>query len=174
MAREWADGHVTAGLLRQRPGQTPRAMTAAIPSTVAHLTRQRHAHSEQTMPLPHPTNSFPQFPEKLIPKFTLLANRGADLPIHGDGTSVRSYLYVEDVAEAFDCVLHKGVTGGWVAGGYQAVGCAALMGCEAVELGHGAGGVGVYAAAGLSKDGVGALEWEVLAASADPSGSAAS
>ncbi|PNW86369.1 hypothetical protein CHLRE_02g083800v5 [Chlamydomonas reinhardtii] len=52
-----------------------------------------------------------QFPEKLIPKFTLLANRGADLPIHGDGTSVRSYLYVEDVAEAFDCVLHKGVTG---------------------------------------------------------------
>lgn len=52
-----------------------------------------------------------QFPEKLIPKFTLLAARGADLPIHGDGTSVRSYLYVEDVAEAFDAVLHKGVTG---------------------------------------------------------------
>jgi nucleoside-diphosphate-sugar epimerase len=52
-----------------------------------------------------------QFPEKLIPKFTLLASRGADLPIHGDGTSVRSYLYVEDVAEAFVAVLHKGVTG---------------------------------------------------------------
>jgi hypothetical protein len=52
-----------------------------------------------------------QFPEKLIPKFTLLASRGKSLPIHGDGSSVRSYLYVEDVAEAFDCVLHKGVTG---------------------------------------------------------------
>ena len=30
---------------------------------------------------------------------------------------VRSYLYVEDVAEAFDCVLHRGTTGevrpGW-------------------------------------------------------------
>lgn len=52
-----------------------------------------------------------QFPEKLIPKFTLLASRGKDLPIHGDGSSVRSYLYVEDVAAAFDCVLHKGVTG---------------------------------------------------------------
>jgi dTDP-D-glucose 4,6-dehydratase len=52
-----------------------------------------------------------QFPEKLIPKFTLLAARGADLPIHGDGTSVRSYLYVDDVAGAFDAVLHKGVTG---------------------------------------------------------------
>lgn len=52
-----------------------------------------------------------QFPEKLVPKFTLLASRGRDLPIHGDGMSVRSYLYVEDVAEAFDLVLHKGTTG---------------------------------------------------------------
>ena len=52
-----------------------------------------------------------QFPEKLIPKFIIRASRGSDLPIHGDGDSVRSYLYVEDVARAFDAVLHKGVTG---------------------------------------------------------------
>ncbi|KAK9842897.1 hypothetical protein WJX74_004089 [Apatococcus lobatus] len=52
-----------------------------------------------------------QFPEKLVPKFTLLASRGDNLPIHGEGKSVRSYLYVEDVAEAFDVVLHKGVIG---------------------------------------------------------------
>ena len=31
--------------------------------------------------------------------------------MHGDGEAVRSYLYVEDVAAAFDCVLHKGVVG---------------------------------------------------------------
>lgn len=52
-----------------------------------------------------------QFPEKMIPKFTLLASRGDTLPVHGDGQSIRSYLYVEDVAEAFDVVLHKGVAG---------------------------------------------------------------
>ncbi|KAF8400437.1 hypothetical protein HHK36_013735 [Tetracentron sinense] len=52
-----------------------------------------------------------QFPEKLIPKFILLAMKGEQLPIHGDGSNVRSYLYCEDVAEAFDVVLHKGVTG---------------------------------------------------------------
>ena len=28
-----------------------------------------------------------QFPEKMIPKFTLLASRGEPLPIHGDGES---------------------------------------------------------------------------------------
>jgi hypothetical protein len=39
-----------------------------------------------------------QFPEKLIPKFMLLAMAGKPLPIHGDGCNVRSYLYCEDVA----------------------------------------------------------------------------
>lgn len=52
-----------------------------------------------------------QFPEKMIPKFTILASRGEQLPLHGDGSAIRSYLFVEDVAEAFDCVLHKGQVG---------------------------------------------------------------
>ncbi|GJT97743.1 trifunctional UDP-glucose 4,6-dehydratase/UDP-4-keto-6-deoxy-D-glucose 3,5-epimerase/UDP-4-keto-L-rhamnose-reductase RHM1-like protein [Tanacetum coccineum] len=52
-----------------------------------------------------------QFPEKLIPKFILLAMRGKPLPIHCDGSNVRSYLYCEDVAEAFEVILHKGEVG---------------------------------------------------------------
>lgn len=52
-----------------------------------------------------------QFPEKLIPKFILLAMRGQSLPIHGDGSNVRSYLYCEDVAEAFEVILHRGEIG---------------------------------------------------------------
>ena len=47
----------------------------------------------------------------MIPKFSLLASQGRNLPLHGDGMAVRSYLYVEDVAEAFDVVLHRGVPG---------------------------------------------------------------
>lgn len=51
------------------------------------------------------------------PKFTLRANRGLELPIHGDGLAVRSYLYVEDVADAYITVLLKGKVGsaapGW-------------------------------------------------------------
>lgn len=52
-----------------------------------------------------------QFSEKMIPKFTLLASRGAPLPIHGDGGATGSYLYVEDVAEAFEPILTKGKIG---------------------------------------------------------------
>ena len=33
------------------------------------------------------------------------------LPIHGDGSAKRSYLFVEDVAEAYDAILHKGELG---------------------------------------------------------------
>ncbi|KAG5387824.1 hypothetical protein IGI04_029365, partial [Brassica rapa subsp. trilocularis] len=51
------------------------------------------------------------FPEKMIPKFMLLAMSGKPLPIHGDGSNVRSYFYYEDVAEAFEVVLHKGEVG---------------------------------------------------------------
>ncbi|CAN6901493.1 unnamed protein product [Brassica oleracea var. botrytis] len=36
------------------------------------------------------------------PKFIPLAMGGKALPIHGEGTNVRSYLYCEDVAEAFE------------------------------------------------------------------------
>jgi UDP-glucose 4,6-dehydratase len=52
-----------------------------------------------------------QFPEKLIPKFTNQLLRGIPVTIHGDGSNTRNFLYVEDVARAFDCILHKGETG---------------------------------------------------------------
>lgn len=47
-----------------------------------------------------------QFPDKLIPKFIQILERGGKLPIHGDGSVLRSFIHVNDVASAFDCVLH--------------------------------------------------------------------
>ena len=52
-----------------------------------------------------------QFPEKLVPKFTNQLLRGMPLTIHGDGSNTRNFLYVTDVANAFDCILHKGRSG---------------------------------------------------------------
>jgi len=52
-----------------------------------------------------------QFPEKLITKFILLAMQGKSLPIYGDGSNGRRFLYCDDVAEAFEVVLHKGEVG---------------------------------------------------------------
>jgi len=52
-----------------------------------------------------------QYPEKLIPKFTSILARGGSCPLHGSGKNRRSFLHVEDVARAFDVILHRGVTG---------------------------------------------------------------
>lgn len=52
-----------------------------------------------------------QFPEKLVPKFTNQLLRGRPVTLHGDGSNTRNFLYVKDVAEAFDVLLHKATVG---------------------------------------------------------------
>ncbi|KFZ03574.1 hypothetical protein V501_09348 [Pseudogymnoascus sp. VKM F-4519 (FW-2642)] len=52
-----------------------------------------------------------QFPEKVIPKFTCLLNRGEPVVLHGDGSPTRRYLFAGDAADAFDTILHKGHIG---------------------------------------------------------------
>ncbi|MCH8467066.1 MAG: GDP-mannose 4,6-dehydratase, partial [Roseinatronobacter sp.] len=51
------------------------------------------------------------FPEKLIPVIILNALAGKALPLYGDGSNVRDWLYVEDHAEALLLVLTRGAVG---------------------------------------------------------------
>ena len=50
-------------------------------------------------------------PHQLVPKFTNQLLKGMPLTIHGDGSNTRNFLFVKDVANAFDCILHKGQVG---------------------------------------------------------------
>jgi UDP-glucose 4,6-dehydratase len=52
-----------------------------------------------------------QFPEKLIPKLTNQIMQKKQLTMHGDGSNTRNFLYVTDVANAFDIIMHKGEEG---------------------------------------------------------------
>lgn len=52
-----------------------------------------------------------QYPEKLIPKFIKLLNENKKCTIHGDGSSLRSFIHVNDVCSAVDLILEKGVIG---------------------------------------------------------------
>ena len=52
-----------------------------------------------------------QFPEKLIPLIIAKAIAGEALPIYGDGSNVRDWLYVEDHCEAIRAVLAAGRAG---------------------------------------------------------------
>lgn len=51
------------------------------------------------------------FPEKLIPLVILNALAGKTLPVYGDGSNIRDWLYVEDHARALAVILAKGVAG---------------------------------------------------------------
>jgi dTDP-glucose 4,6-dehydratase len=55
------------------------------------------------------------FPEKLIPLVILNALAGKPLPLYGDGSQVRDWLFVEDHA----CALYKVLTGGRVGETYN-------------------------------------------------------
>ena len=48
------------------------------------------------------------FPEKLIPLIIRNILEGKQLPVYGDGSNVRDWLYVEDHCKAIDTVLNKG------------------------------------------------------------------
>ena len=52
-----------------------------------------------------------QYPEKLIPRFIKLLKEGKKVTIQGDGSNVRGFLHVYDVARAIEAILTKGKVG---------------------------------------------------------------
>src|SRR5258706_289364 len=52
-----------------------------------------------------------QFPEKLIPLMIMNALSGKPLPVYGDGSNVRDWLYVEDHCKAIKLAFEKGTPG---------------------------------------------------------------
>jgi dTDP-glucose 4,6-dehydratase/UDP-glucose 4,6-dehydratase len=52
-----------------------------------------------------------QYPEKLIPKIIKLLKDNKKCTIHGNGSSLRSFIHVNDVCRAVDLILQKGHVG---------------------------------------------------------------
>ena len=52
-----------------------------------------------------------QFPEKLIPLSILKGLRGENIPLYGNGSNIRDWLYVEDHIEALLLIADKGEVG---------------------------------------------------------------
>ncbi len=52
-----------------------------------------------------------QFAEKLIPKTIILANQNQKIPIYGNGSNIRDWIYVDDHCDAILLALLKGKSG---------------------------------------------------------------
>jgi len=59
------------------------------------------------------TNNFGpyQFPEKLIPKTVIRAQKGLKIPVYGDGQQIRSWIYVLDHVDAIEKLMQDGKPG---------------------------------------------------------------
>ena len=59
------------------------------------------------------TNNFGsnQFPEKLIPKTIIRSIKDLKVPLYGDGTQIRSWIYVNDHVQAIESLISKGKPG---------------------------------------------------------------
>ena len=91
----------------------PRSPYSASKAASDHLVRAWfHTYGLPTMVSNTCNNYGPwQFPEKLIPLVTLNALEGRDLPVYGDGSNRRDWLFVEDHAEALVRVMERGRPG---------------------------------------------------------------
>jgi dTDP-glucose 4,6-dehydratase len=71
-----------------------------------------------------PTNNYGvnQYPEKLIPKALKYLSLGKKIPLHGDGSYIRTWLHAEDTASAILQVVENGERNRIynVSGGYEA------------------------------------------------------
>ena len=59
------------------------------------------------------TNNFGpnQFPEKLIPKTIIRLQENLKVPLYGDGSQIRSWIYVYDHVQAIESLISKGKAG---------------------------------------------------------------
>jgi len=91
----------------------PRSPYAASKASSDHLVRAWHETYGLPVVLSNCSNNYGpyHFPEKLIPVIILGALAGRPLPIYGDGSNVRDWLYVEDHAEALLLVVQEGRVG---------------------------------------------------------------
>jgi dTDP-glucose 4,6-dehydratase len=105
-------GHDDAPFTETTP-YDPRSPYSASKAASDHLVRAwRHTYGLPTIVSNTSNNYGPwQFPEKLIPLITLNALEGRPLPVYGDGSNQRDWIYVEDHAEALVEVVARGAPG---------------------------------------------------------------
>ena len=91
----------------------PRSPYSASKAASDHLVRAWHETYGLPVVLTNCSNNYGpyHFPEKLVPVIILNALAGKPLPIYGDGSNIRDWLFVEDHADALLLVLEKGALG---------------------------------------------------------------
>ncbi len=89
---------------------SPYAATKAAAELLVHSYSVTH---DSDVIITRCTNNYGprQFAEKLIPKTIILANQNKKIPIYGNGSNIRDWIYVDDHCDAVSLALFKGKEG---------------------------------------------------------------
>jgi dTDP-glucose 4,6-dehydratase len=91
----------------------PRSPYAASKAAAEHFVMSYHTSFGLDAVITRGSNTYGprQYPEKIIPLFITRALADNTLPVYGDGSAVRDYLFVDDHAAGIDLILHQGIAG---------------------------------------------------------------
>jgi len=98
------------GLFEETTPYDPSSPYSASKASADHLANAWHETYGFPVVISNCSNNYGPYhlPEKLIPLVILNALDGQPLPIYGDGSNVRDWLYVDDHAKALFTILTKG------------------------------------------------------------------
>lgn len=101
------------GVFHVESPYSPNSPYAASKASADHFVRAWHETYGLPVIITNSSNNYGpyQHPEKLIPRVITAAVTGSTIPVYGDGTNVRDWLYVEDHARALRTVLVRGEVG---------------------------------------------------------------
>jgi dTDP-glucose 4,6-dehydratase len=108
------------GLFTEESRYDPHSPYSASKAAADHFVRAYHDTYGLDTVISNCTNNYGphQHPEKLIPLMISNIAAGKPLPVYGDGSNVRDWIWVGDHVEAIDAVFHRGVAGEtYLAGG---------------------------------------------------------
>ena len=109
----YGDLHGTDDLFTETMAYEPSSPYSASKASSDHLVRAWMRTYGLPVLVTHCSNNYGpcQFPEKLIPRMIINALQGEPLPLYGDGSQVRDWLYVDDHVRALMTVLQQGKPG---------------------------------------------------------------
>ena len=101
------------GTFNEKSNYDPRSPYSASKASSDHLVKAWHHTYKLPIIITNCTNNFGpwQYPEKLIPVVIHNALRGKEIPIYGDGSNVRDWLYIEDHIDGILLAALKGEIG---------------------------------------------------------------
>ncbi len=101
------------GFFKEDTAYAPNSPYSASKAGADHLVMAWHHTYGLPVVMTNCSNNYGpyHFPEKLIPLMIISALAGKPLPVYGNGSNIRDWLYVEDHARALCLVLEKGRNG---------------------------------------------------------------